>query len=130
ALRPINLQRYEVSIRSCTVQRWFDKSGGLCPLDCDRAGSKRRWNYSVTATEKESEMVEMKRSDLRSNAQRIADRLKPSNETSTPNTVTKHGDGPTRTVTTVHHSGHQHQHGPVDPGMGDITGAKRGSVHE
>lgn len=58
-------------------------------------------------------------------AQRIADRLKGSNDTSTANTVAKHGTGPTRTVTTVHHSGHQNQHGPANYGDGNITGGKR-----
>jgi hypothetical protein len=57
--------------------------------------------------------------------QRIADRLKGSNDTSTANTVAKHGEGPNRTITTVHHSGHQHQHGQPNPGEGDITGGKR-----
>jgi hypothetical protein len=69
--------------------------------------------------------MEMKRSDLRSDAQRIADRLKGSNDTSTANTISKHGDGPTRTITSVHHSGHQHQHGPANEGEGNIVGGKR-----
>ena len=69
--------------------------------------------------------MEVKLSDLKPEAQRIADRLKPSNDTSTANTFAKHGDGPTRTITTVHHSGHEHQHGQVNPGVGDITGGKR-----
>jgi hypothetical protein len=60
-------------------------------------------------------------------AQRIADRLKGSNDTSTANTIAKHGEGPTRTITSVHHSGHQHRHGAVNEGEGSITGGKRTS---
>jgi hypothetical protein len=61
----------------------------------------------------------------KSDAERIADRLKGSNDTSTADTVAQHGTGPTRTVTTVHRSGHQHQHGQPDHGGPDITGGKR-----
>ena len=61
----------------------------------------------------------------KSNEQRIADRLKGSNDTSTANTSVTHGTGPTRTVTTVHHSGYQHRHGAVNEGEGNITGGKR-----
>jgi hypothetical protein len=61
----------------------------------------------------------------KSNEQRIADRLKGSNDTGTANTLAKHGDGPTRTITSIHHSGHQHQHGPAHSGEGDISGGKR-----
>jgi hypothetical protein len=53
-------------------------------------------------------MPEVKYRDGKSEAQRIADRLKPSNDIAHAGTVTRHGDGPTRTITTVHHSGHQH----------------------
>jgi len=70
-------------------------------------------------------MAEVRLRDGRNEAQRIADRLKGSNDTTTANTVAKHGDGPTRTVTTVHHSGHQHQHGSADEGVGNIIGGKR-----
>jgi hypothetical protein len=70
-------------------------------------------------------MVEMKKSDLRSNEQRIADRLKPSNDLGTADAHSVHGTGPTRTHMTIHHSGHQNQHGPVDEGVGDISGGKR-----
>jgi hypothetical protein len=70
-------------------------------------------------------MVEVKLSDLKPEAQRIADRLKPSSSPDAANTSVTHGTGPTRTVTTVHHSGHQHRHGPANEGEGDITGGKR-----
>ena len=43
--------------------------------------------------------------------QRIAARLRPSNDHSTATHTASHGSGPTRTVTTVHHSGHQAAHG-------------------
>jgi hypothetical protein len=61
----------------------------------------------------------------KSDAQLIADRLKGSNDTSTANTLAKHGDGPTRTITSVHHSGQNIRHGSAHPGEGDITGHKR-----
>jgi hypothetical protein len=70
-------------------------------------------------------MVEMKKSDLKSDEQRIANRLKPSNDLETANAHSVHGTGPTRTHTTIHRSGHQHQYGPVDEGVGDISGGKR-----
>jgi hypothetical protein len=41
--------------------------------------------------------------------QRIADRLRNSSEGSNPNVHAKHGEGPTRTHTNVHHSGHDVQ---------------------
>jgi hypothetical protein len=40
----------------------------------------------------------------KSMAQRIADRLKPSNDTANADIVTTHGTGPTRTTTSIHHS--------------------------
>ena len=62
----------------------------------------------------------------KSDAQRVADRLKPSAGTpDTASTQVTHGTGPTRTVTTVHRGGHQHQHGPADEGVGNIVGGKR-----
>jgi precorrin-6x reductase len=61
----------------------------------------------------------------KSDAQRIADRLKGSNDHSTAETIAHHGTGPTRTITTVHRSGHQHQHGPAHSGEGNIVGGKR-----
>jgi hypothetical protein len=78
-------------------------------------------------------MVEMKKSDLRSDEQRIADRLKPSNDMGTANAHSVQGSGPTRTHTTVHRTGHQSQgpgHGPVDHGEGSIIGTKRGPANE
>ena len=56
-------------------------------------------------------------------AQRIADRLKGSNDTSTANTIAKHGEGPTRTITSIHHSGSAKQHGEVRQGAGTIIGS-------
>jgi hypothetical protein len=61
----------------------------------------------------------------KSDAQKVADRLKGSNDHSTADTVVTHGTGPTRTVTSVHHSGSAKQHGPAHSGEGDITGHKR-----
>jgi hypothetical protein len=53
-------------------------------------------------------------------SQRIADRLKPSNEKSTAAEHAAHGGGPTRTSSTIHHGGSQGSHGggndgPMDP---------------
>jgi len=42
----------------------------------------------------------------KSTEQKIADRLRNSGEGSNPNVHTVHGEGPTRTHTNVHHSGH------------------------
>ena len=61
----------------------------------------------------------------KSDAQRITDRMKPSNDTSSADTVVHRGDGPTRIIHSVHRSGSAKQHGPADHGMGDITGGKR-----
>jgi hypothetical protein len=66
-------------------------------------------------------MAEVKLSG-KSNEQRIADRLKGS---STADTIAKHGDGPTRTITSVHHSGSAKQHGPANEGEANIIGGKR-----
>ena len=77
-------------------------------------------------------MVENKH-QAKSMAQRVADRLKQSNDMATANTHSVHGTGPTRTHTTIHHSGFQAQgagHGQVHPGEGDITGKQRGPAHE
>ena len=48
---------------------------------------------------------------------RIADRMRPSNEHSSADHHTSHGTGPTRTVTTIHHSGSQTggAMSPIDP---------------
>jgi hypothetical protein len=61
--------------------------------------------------------------------QRIRDRLKPSAEPQRgagPQVTV--GSGPTRTVTTIHHTANTRQHGQGDPGEGDISGNKRGTV--
>jgi hypothetical protein len=70
-------------------------------------------------------MVEVKLTNSRNAAQRIADRLKPSNDTETANVHAVHGTGPTRTHTTLHYSAGQSQHGTPDHGVGDISGNKR-----
>jgi hypothetical protein len=38
---------------------------------------------------------------------RIADRLKSSGAGAHPDTMVKHGDGPTRAITHIHHGGYQ-----------------------
>jgi hypothetical protein len=51
-------------------------------------------------------------------SQRIADRLKPSNDHRSADDHASHGSGPTRTHTTVHRSGGQHSggnDGPMSP---------------
>jgi hypothetical protein len=60
----------------------------------------------------------------KSNEQRIADRLKGSNDASSANSVVQHGTGPTRTITSIHHSRNQ-QHGPGAEGAPGIAGEKR-----
>jgi hypothetical protein len=64
----------------------------------------------------------------KSDAQRIADRLKPS-AGSSPDTasmqVTQGAGTANRIITTIHRGSSQSQHGPVDPGVGDISGGKR-----
>jgi hypothetical protein len=72
-------------------------------------------------------MVEVIQSG-KSDAQRIADRLKGSNDRSTADTVATHGTGPTRVVHSVHRSGHQHQHGQTNSGEAGITGHKRTQI--
>jgi hypothetical protein len=61
----------------------------------------------------------------KSDAERIADRLKGSNDASTADTVVTHGTGPTRVVHSVHRSGSAKQHGPGDHGVAGIAGQKR-----
>ena len=56
-------------------------------------------------------MVEVKLRDGKSEAQRITDRLKPSNSPDNVAMQVQTGTGPTRTITTVHNSGHQGSHG-------------------
>lgn len=71
-------------------------------------------------------MVEVKLSDLKPDAQRIADRLKPSAGTpDTASTQVTTGTGPNRVVHTIHHGSSQKQHGPTHPGEGNIVGGKR-----
>jgi hypothetical protein len=65
----------------------------------------------------------------KSDAQRISDRLKPSaGSPDTASTQVTTGTGPTRVVHTIHRGSQQSQHGPVNPGEGDITGHNRGSL--
>jgi hypothetical protein len=82
-------------------------------------------------------MVEVRRRDGRSDAQRIADRLKPSNEMATATTHVQQGSGPTRTHHTIHHGSTQKYHDDgrsksltdlsVMPGAGaPIMGEKKG----
>ena len=63
----------------------------------------------------------------KSDAQRIADRLKPSAgpmpDTETTQTTT--GTGPTRVVHTIHRGSQQSQHGAADHGGPNISGGKR-----
>jgi hypothetical protein len=66
----------------------------------------------------------------KSDAQRIADRLKGSNDAGTADTIVTHGEGQTRVVHSIHRSGHQHQHGDVDRGVPGITGQARGVIGE
>lgn len=62
----------------------------------------------------------------KSDAQRIADRLKPSaGSPDTASTQVTTGTGPLRCVTTVHRGSQQSQHGPADAGGPDITGGRR-----
>jgi hypothetical protein len=61
----------------------------------------------------------------KSDAQRIADRLKPSCSPDAVTTYVTIGSGPTRTVTSIHRSGQNIQHGQPDVGGPDISGGKR-----
>ena len=61
----------------------------------------------------------------KSDAQRIADRLKGSNDTSTADTVVHVGTGPTRVVHSVHRSGTAQKHGSDAATAPDIAGQKR-----
>ena len=80
---------------------------------------------TANATErKERQMVDVIQSG-KSDAQRIADRLKGSNDHSTADTIAHHGTGPTRTITTVHRGSQQSQHGQPDHGGPDISGGRR-----
>lgn len=61
----------------------------------------------------------------KSDAQRIADRLKPSCSPDAVNTYVTQGSGPTRTITSIHHSGQNIQHGKPDAGGPNIVGGRR-----
>jgi hypothetical protein len=62
----------------------------------------------------------------KSDAQRVADRLKPSaGSPDTASTQVTKGSGPTRCVTTIHRGSQQSQHGPADEGGTNIIGGKR-----
>jgi hypothetical protein len=50
---------------------------------------------------------------------RIASRLKPSNDHRSADHHAEHGSGPTRTHTTIHQSGGQASHGGAGPGDGE-----------
>jgi hypothetical protein len=62
--------------------------------------------------------------------ERVRNRLKPSAEPQrspgAPQVTV--GTGPTRTVTTIHHTANTRQHGEGHPGEGDISGKPRGIV--
>ena len=58
---------------------------------------------------------------------RIASRLRNSGGEEADHIVQK-GSGPTRTFTNIHHPGSARQHGPGNPGEGDINNQKRGVV--
>jgi hypothetical protein len=45
-----------------------------------------------------------------------------------PGAQVKVGDGPNRTITTIHQSANTRQHGEGHPGEGDIRGNKRDTV--
>jgi hypothetical protein len=83
-------------------------------------------------------MVEVHRKGP-SDAERIAKRLRPSNEMATATTHVQDGDSPTRTHTTIHHGSTQKFHGdrgsksltdiPVQPGAGaPVTGERKGET--
>lgn len=53
-------------------------------------------------------------------SERIAARLRPSNDASTASHMAVHGSGPTRTATSIHHGANVKAHGPQGRGeMGD-----------
>jgi hypothetical protein len=62
----------------------------------------------------------------KSDAQKIADRLKPSaGAPDTASTQVTTVTGPTRVVHTIHHGSSQKQHGPSHSGEGNIVGGRR-----
>jgi hypothetical protein len=83
-------------------------------------------------------MVEIRKRDGLSDAERITRRLRPSNEMETATTHTTQGTGPTRVHTAIHHGSSQKYHTdqgsksltdmPVMPGAGaPIMGQKKGN---
>jgi hypothetical protein len=61
--------------------------------------------------------------------ERIRNRLRPSAEPQRgPGAQVKVGDGPNRTITTIHESANTRKHGSDNVGEGDIHGNKRGVV--
>jgi hypothetical protein len=65
-------------------------------------------------------------------AERIAKRLRNSGEGSMPNVHAKHGEGPLRTHTNIHHSGHYVQPNtqakPTDGEVARVDASKVGGV--
>jgi hypothetical protein len=74
-------------------------------------------------------MVEVKTNSQHpdSMAERIEKRLRNSGGEEA-DTVVKTGSGPQRVFHNLHNPGSARRHGEVNPGEGDITGAKRGVV--
>jgi hypothetical protein len=60
---------------------------------------------------------------------RIASRLRNSGDAKNADSVTVKGSSPERTITNVHLSGHQAQHGPDHKGEGNIYGQPRGPAN-
>jgi hypothetical protein len=62
--------------------------------------------------------------------ERIRNRLRPSAEPQRgPGAQVKVGDGPNRTITTIHQSANTRQHGPDHKGEGNIFGEARGPAN-
>jgi hypothetical protein len=62
--------------------------------------------------------------------ERVRNRLKPSAEPQRgPGAQVKVGDGPNRTITTIHQSANTRQHGPDHKGEGNIYGQPRGPAN-
>ena len=57
--------------------------------------------------------------------QRIADRLKPSSSPDAVSMQVTHGEGPRRTISTIHHSGFQAEHGKPADRLHDLSGEPR-----
>lgn len=60
--------------------------------------------------------------------QRVSDKLKPSGDIANADVVVKKGDGPNRTITSIHHGGTARKHGSDDRDAPGIDGGKRGTV--